>query len=94
MILRIKEARCVGPYQLQLTFNDGVSKQVDMRPLLQGPIFEPLLDADFFAKVTLDQRCGTVVWPNGADFAPEALHEMPPIETAEPSSGSRQFTVP
>ena len=77
MILRITETRCVGPYLLQLVFNDGVRKREDVRPLLYGPIFEPLLDPDFFARVALDPRCGTVVWPNGADFAPEALHELP-----------------
>lgn len=76
MILRIREARVSGPYDLWLTFNDGISKRVNVLPLLEGPIFEPLLDPDDFLKVTLDAICGTVVWPNGADFAPEALHEL------------------
>ena len=44
-----------------------------MLPLLEGPIFEPLLDQEYFARMTLDPTCGNVVWPNGADFAPEAL---------------------
>jgi hypothetical protein len=51
-------------------------KQVNVRRLFEGPIFEPLLDPAYFAGVTLDPICGTVVWPNGADFAPEALCEM------------------
>lgn len=77
MILRITEARCPSPYILELAFNDGVRKTVNVRPLLYGPVFEPLLDPDFFARVSLDCRCGTVVWPNGADIAPEGLHELP-----------------
>ena len=39
-------------------------------------IFEPLNDPDYFRLMRLDTRCGTVVWPNGADFAPEALWEL------------------
>ena len=76
MILRICEARVCGPHSLRLTFNDGTTKQVDVRPLLGGPIFEPLQDPAYFATMALDPICGTVVWPNGADFAPEALYEL------------------
>lgn len=76
MILRIREAWACGPHSLRLAFNDGTTKQVNVTPLLDGPIFEPLRDPAYFARVTLDATCGTVVWPNGADFAPEALHEL------------------
>jgi len=76
MILRIREALVCGPHSLRLTFNNGTIKQVDVSPLLDGPIFELLQDPAYFASVTLDPICGTVVWPNGADFAPEALHEL------------------
>ncbi len=84
MILRIIEARACGPHSLWLAFNDGTTKAVDVRPLLEGPIFEPLADPAFFASVTLDPVCGTVAWPNGADFAPEALHKL----EAERAAGS------
>jgi hypothetical protein len=87
MILRITKAECVAPLTLDLTFNDGVRKTVDLGPLLYGPIFEPLLDPAFFARVTLDARCGTVVWPNGADFAPEALHELAEVRDTMAVSG-------
>jgi hypothetical protein len=76
MILRIVAARVCGPHQLDLTFNDGKRKCVDVKPLLEGPVFEPLKSEDFFSQATLDMGCGTVVWPNGADFAPESLHEL------------------
>ncbi|SRR5579883_975191 len=44
LILRIREARVCGPPSLRLTFSDGTTKQVDVGPLLEGPIFEPLRD--------------------------------------------------
>ena len=83
MILRIREARVCGPHSLRLSFNDGTTKQVNVRPLLDGPMFEPLRDPAYFACVTFDSVCGTVVWPNGADFAPEALHELEPQTLSE-----------
>lgn len=76
MILRITETAVVGPHSLRLTFNDGAQKTVDVAPLLEGPISQPLKEPSYFARATLDAVCGTVVWPNGADFAPEALHEL------------------
>ena len=76
MILRIVNSEICGPHQLRLTFNNGTRKTVDVRPLLHGPVFEPLRDAAYFAEGRVDPVCGTVVWPNGADFAPEALYEL------------------
>ena len=75
MILRIDEASVTGPHSLRLGFNDGTTREVNVLPLLHGPIFEPLQDPTFFARASLDPICGTVVWPNGADFAPESLYD-------------------
>jgi hypothetical protein len=59
MILRIREARFCGQHSLRLTFNDETTKQVDVRPLLDGPIFEPLHDPAYFARdVGRDLRNG------------------------------------
>src|SRR5438445_11351824 len=82
MILRIVEAQWAGGSRLRLAFNDGRRKLVDLRPLLEGPVFEPLRDEAFFSRVSLDPICGTVVWPNGADLAPEAMLALPPVEEA------------
>jgi Protein of unknown function (DUF2442) len=80
MILRVVEAAVCGPHRLRLAFNDGTRKTVDISPLLSGPVFEPLRDPAYFARAEFDRVCGTVVWPNGADFAPEALHELAAVE--------------
>jgi hypothetical protein len=76
MILRIQRAEVKGPSQLWLQFNDGAEGLADIKPLLQGPVFEPLREPTYFASMELDKVCGTVVWPNGADFAPEALRAL------------------
>ncbi len=80
MILRIREAEVCGTHCLRLTFSDGTRKAVEVRLLLNGPVFEPLQDPAYLAQVTVDPVCGTVVWPNGADFAPEALYELAAAE--------------
>jgi Protein of unknown function (DUF2442) len=85
MILRILESVVCSPYSLRLLFNDGTRKTVDVRPLLHGPVFEALRDPTYFACAELDPLCGTVVWPNGADFAPEALYELAALETSAAS---------
>jgi len=53
---------------------------------LAGPIFEPLRDPDYFALATVDPVRGTVIWPNGADFAPEALHGLDANRASEPAA--------
>jgi hypothetical protein len=84
MILRIVDAAVCEPCSLELRFNDGTSKRVNVLPLLDGPIFEPLHDPKYFAQATLDRVVGTVVWPNGADFAPESLYELVPERIEQP----------
>jgi len=89
MILRIAAVKLIGPHALDLTFNDGMRKCVDVGSLLEGPIFEPLRARAYFAKVKLDPECGTIVWPNGADFAPEAIYDLPEIEVSMPTKKRR-----
>ncbi len=82
MILRIVEAEVRGSHRLWLSFGDGARAEVDVQPLLSGPIFEPLCEPSYFSRAALDPICGTVVWPNGADFAPESLRALVSASTA------------
>lgn len=85
-ILHIVSAEVVGDHHLRLEFDDRTRKTVDVSPLLEGPVFEPLHYLGYFARVVVDPVCGTVVWPNGADFAPEALYDLPNEEAARKAS--------
>jgi hypothetical protein len=66
-----------GKYSVRVTFDDGVTKQLNLESFLWGPMFEHLLDPAEFARVTIDPDGGTIAWPNGADFAPETLYDLP-----------------
>jgi len=66
-------AEHVGDYKIWLEFNDGVSGTVDFSEWLSGAVFKPLKDPKYFARFFIDG--GTVAWPNGADIAPETLHQ-------------------
>ncbi|HEX5165022.1 MAG TPA: DUF2442 domain-containing protein [Thermomicrobiales bacterium] len=69
----VTKVTVVGPYVLDVTFRNGEIRQVDLEDSLWGPVFEPLRDPAVFALAYVDQELGTVVWPNGADIAPEYL---------------------
>lgn len=73
-MIRVVAARVVGPYVLDIIFNDGFRREVDLENELWGAVFVPLRDPAFFAQATVDPVLGTVVWPNDADFSPEFLY--------------------
>ena len=61
-------------YNLEVHFDDGTRGVVSLQDRLFGPVFEPLIDPEFFRQATVDEF-GAVCWPNGADLAPDALYE-------------------
>lgn len=67
------DAEYRGEFKIRLLFNDGVEGTVDFSDWLIGEAFEPLKEPEYFVQFFLDG--GTVAWPNGADIAPETLHE-------------------
>ncbi len=69
--------RVVEPHVLEVAFEDGAVRRVDMKPLLHKGVFRALQDPAFFARVRIDSVLGTVVWPNGADVSPEFLYYGP-----------------
>jgi hypothetical protein len=86
MIPRIKEAAYVRQFTIRIFFTDGVQGEVDLEPELEGEVFVPLRDSSFFRKFQVHPELHTLVWPNGADFAPEFLYDKIQAKAAGPKS--------
>lgn len=74
-MIRVVDARYVAGYVLWLRFSDGVEGEVDLAGELEGPMFEPLRDPVAFRAFVVHPDLHTVTWSNGADLAPEFLHD-------------------
>jgi hypothetical protein len=59
---------------VRLTFQDGLSGEVELLGLMQGPVFEEARTRKGFERVRVDPEAGTIVWPGDADFAPDTLY--------------------
>jgi len=71
----VVDVRHRAGYRVWLRFNDGLEGEIDLEPELHGEIFESLRDVAAFAQVRVHPEYETIVWPNGADLAPEFLYE-------------------
>lgn len=72
---KLIEASYAGEYSVTLRFSDGVCGTVDLEDELWGEMFEPLKDKKLFAQARISPEIPVLIWPNGADFAPEFLYE-------------------
>ena len=66
--------RVLKPYVIEVTFDDGFRREVDIEPLFWSEVFRPLRDSALFAQAAVDPDWGSVYWSNGADLAPEFLY--------------------
>ncbi len=81
MLPHVTDARYVAGHTIWVHFDDGVEGEVNLSSELQGPIFEPLKNLEVFRQFKVHPELRTLVWPNGADFAPEFLHSSVKIAT-------------
>ena len=76
-IYRVRSFEIEGPYLLRVQFDDDTQQSIDFSPILRGELYGPLRDVALFNQVRVDPEVHTLVWPNGADFDPETLHDWP-----------------
>lgn len=74
MFLEVSTAKYLGDYKINLVFNNGESKTVDLSDKLKGEVFEQLKDKSLFQSFSV--KYNTIEWSNGADLAPEYLYEI------------------
>jgi hypothetical protein len=60
---------------LHLEFAEGLPGDVEVLDRMYGPVFARALTPDGFVEVSVDREICTIVWPNGADLAPDTLYE-------------------
>lgn len=74
-LVSVTTVEVLRPFVVRIGFDDGSEREVDLEPMLWGPMFEPLkAQPDLFRQVRVDHVAGTIVWPNGADLDPVVLH--------------------
>ena len=88
-MVRVTDARYVRDYVIRVQFADGVAGEVDLRDELHGEVFRPLRDKNLFRAVSVNPDWHTVAWPNGADLAPEFLHDAVTTRLTRGSSRPR-----
>ncbi len=74
MFLHITKATPLDGFRVKVCFDDGRDGVADLSEALNGPVFELLKDPKMFRKFRVDEELQTIVWPNGADLAPEYIY--------------------
>jgi hypothetical protein len=85
---RVVEVEHLGDFRLRLTFSDGLVRELDFDGVLEGGVFEPLMNSAVFAQASVDAVAGTIAWPNGVDLDPDVLHGGHP-----PASGNSPLVI-
>lgn len=73
-VVRVSRLKRLGDYRLKLWFSDGRAGEWDFSELVrrETPVTRPFRDPAYFDQVFLE--FGGLTWPNGYDWAPDALH--------------------
>lgn len=84
---RLVAAKHLGGYRIEACFDDGKRGVIDLEGELWGEVFEPLRDPALFRRFRFDEELETIVWPTGADLAPEFLYERAAPAGDAPAEG-------
>lgn len=73
-LVDVTRVRFLDGFEVELTFDDGFVRRVDLDPFLRGPVFQPMRDDPaLFRQAFVDPEGGVLSWPNGADIDSQVL---------------------
>lgn len=69
---RPQSVKPIADYQLEISFNNGELKRLDMTPYLAYPAFSALREVPLFMQARVAHN--TIVWTDEIDIAPESVY--------------------
>lgn len=69
---KLVSAKANDDLTLDLQFNDGKIKRLNMKPYVDFLVFQELKNIDYFKNIKI--AFGTVQWKNEQDISPEILY--------------------
>jgi hypothetical protein len=79
MLHLIKQIKKAEPFRIDVLFNTGEVKTIDLKDKLlewsksDNSKFKELLNPEYFVTVRLNTDLETIYWDNGIDFCPDTL---------------------
>jgi hypothetical protein len=80
MLHLVKNINKIEPFKINILFNTGESKTVDLNQKIvdwsksENSKFKALLNPDYFITAKLNPELETIYWDNGIDFCPDNLY--------------------
>ncbi|HQZ99170.1 MAG TPA: DUF2442 domain-containing protein [Thermoflexales bacterium] len=72
-LVKVTSVKALRPFNVLIGFRDGIFKEIDLEPFLQGPVFEPIRrDPAIFRSVRV--MGSTIGWYGDVDIDPDVLY--------------------
>jgi hypothetical protein len=72
-LVRVRSVEPKKGFTVEVHFNDGSRREINLEPYLHGPVFEAIRhDPSMFRSMQVEE--GAITWPNGADIDPDVLY--------------------
>ena len=89
-LIHVIDVVYLSDYRLRVTFDDGAVKIVDLKPELNGEIYEPLKDMVFFKQVSINPDFNPD-FPLEKNFVQVSQHGGPEALAHRPQNQARFF---